>query len=117
LTEHGVLFIKTKQIWEPFIRLKHMGAIKTQPVFGMVKSAMLVIVTAVQFMTSSGIIQRQNSPFLLSLISCFRSDVEMLMYVEAVEATGLEKLLLQILQVTKCNRTGRRNMQVCCYSH
>jgi hypothetical protein len=52
LTERDVLFIKTKQIWGAFIRLKHMGAIKTQPVFGMVKLAMLVIVTAVQFISS-----------------------------------------------------------------
>jgi hypothetical protein len=80
-----------------------MGLLK-RSLFGMVKSAVLVIVTAVQFMTSWGIIQRQNSPFLLSLISCLRSDVEILMHVEAVEATGLKTLLLQILQVTKCNK-------------
>jgi len=34
-----------------------MGAIKPKPVFGVEKSAVLVAVTATQYITSSGIIQ------------------------------------------------------------
>jgi hypothetical protein len=70
LTERDVLFIKTKQIWGPFIRLKHMGAIKPQPVFGLVKPAVLVTVTATQSITSSGITQdRSLDSYTLLLVA------------------------------------------------
>jgi hypothetical protein len=67
-----------------------MGAIKRRPIFGVVKPAVLEIVTATQFMTSAGFIQRERErerevSILTTLYWFLKHDTKMATHVEAVQ--------------------------------